>query len=192
RARRRGRSAKVFEGNADLGSPNEEGRRQDGSDPCGKQELHAVGHLDHAAAFADEGLSKMIVRSDYLAIESEVADQIHGPRLGGEKAVGAALDEATVDALGFDHAAEARSFFDQCPGDSGFEEIVGSGQAGYAAADNSHGKPVVGCRLSVAGWGEPVAGCQSPVRRWSLADSAKRHLHNRQPTTDNRQPPFKV
>ncbi len=84
----------------------------------------------------------MIVRADHFVFQAQVPDQVHGPGLGGKKAIGSALDQAAVDLLGLDDAAEPRALLDQCAGDSGFGQVVGGGQAGDSAADDydGHGK----------------------------------------------------
>ena len=50
-------TAKEFEAHADLGAPTEQWRERHRHDFCGNHHHEAVGHLDHAAVFADEGLA---------------------------------------------------------------------------------------------------------------------------------------
>ena len=132
-------SMKILQAHAQLGPPVQQRCRRYGSQFRGNQELHAIGQRDEPSAFPDECVAQVIVRSDDFRGKPQLTDQIHSPRLGGKKAVGAALHHEAFHALGPDDAAQSRLRFEQVRADAGFGEIMRGGEAGNAAAHNGYG-----------------------------------------------------
>ena len=88
--------------------------------------------------FEDVGDAQMIVRSDDLIRQAHFADQIHGPRFGGQKAVGTGFEHAALLDGGLDHAAQLRGFFDQRGANAGLVEVVSGGKSGDSSADDQN------------------------------------------------------
>ena len=80
----------------------------------------------------------MIVGADDLAAHPKLVDQLERGGLGGEEAIGPALDDAALDGPGLNHAAEARPALDQRGSDAGLGQMIGRRKPRDAAADDRY------------------------------------------------------
>jgi hypothetical protein len=77
-----------------------------------------------------------------LISETEGAAEVGGPGFFGDEGVGSGLDNAILDALGAENAAELGRGFEEsvidCAGAAGVFESEGGGESGDAAADDGN------------------------------------------------------
>src|SRR5437016_13440072 len=92
------------------------------------------------AVLLDESDAQVVVGSDHVLGETELADQVHGGGLDGEEAIGAGFDGAAFDVLGLDNTSQARAGFDNCGRRAGFGKVVSGGESADAAADNDYAR----------------------------------------------------
>ena len=143
---------KEFLRHAEFGGPGKKRGESGGQDFRGDHEHEAVGHGDEAAADEDVGFAIGVVGADELIAETERAAEVGGPGLFGDEGIGAGFDDAAVDVLGAEDAAELRGGFVEnvfdCAGAAGFFEGEGGGESGDAAADDCDAGHERGCPAS--------------------------------------------
>jgi hypothetical protein len=105
-----GRMEKLLR-HAQLGLPGKKRRKTRWQNFGGDHEHQAIGHGDEAALGQNVGLAVGIVGADELIAEAKRAAEIGGPRFFGDERVRARFDDASVDRLGAEYAAEARGGF---------------------------------------------------------------------------------
>ena len=75
----------------------------------GHHEHEAIGHHHQLAPGYDVGLALRVVRADELIAQPNLAAEVGSPGLLGEKRIGARFNQAAVDAVGDEHATQARA-----------------------------------------------------------------------------------
>ena len=100
-------------GHANFGAQREERREHRGQNFGGHHEHQAVGHDDETVADDDVGFAVGVIGADELIAEADFAAEVGGPGFFGEKGIGAGFDEAAIDVIGDEDAAEARGGFEQ-------------------------------------------------------------------------------
>ena len=164
-----GRSGEQFGGAGGFGAVGgdggrgEERRTFERGQIGGHHHVEAVGHGDEAAGGIlrcgeeDVGLAGRVVGGDEFGFEAEFDGEFACPGLGGDPAIGAALDGEAAFADGFDEAAEAvggfkQHGFDGCAVAGEAREFVGGGEAGDASSDDGDAfHEVLGSRFEVRG-----------------------------------------
>ena len=154
-----------FARHAEFGGPGKKGGEGGGQDFCGDHEHQAVGHGDEAAIDEDVGFAGGVVRSDELIAEAEGAAKLGGPGLFRDEGIRAGFDDAILDALGAENAAEmgrgfVESVVERAGEAMGFEGESG-GESGDASADDCDAGH--GVRLPESGFRRPASGFWLPV-----------------------------
>ena len=95
-----------FPSHAELGGPGKERGESSGQNFGWDHEHQAVGQRDELATDKNVGLAVSIVGADELIADAERAAEIGGPGLFGDEGIGSGFDDAAVDVLGAENAAE--------------------------------------------------------------------------------------
>ena len=124
-------------------APGKKRREHGGHDLGGHHEHEPVGHHHQLAPDYDVGLALGVVRADELIAQPDLAAEIGGPGLLGEKRIGSGFDQAAVDAVGDQDTAQARAGLEQNVFDGRarpafFFDRVRGREAGDSAADDGN------------------------------------------------------
>ena len=125
---------------AEFRFPAQQAGGEERQNPGGHHHQQPVGQGHEAAALADISDALTIVRADDLIGQPQLANQFESGGLGRQEAIRAGLDGAALDALGLDHAPQARPRFEDGGGHAAPGQIVGGRKPGDAAADDDYAR----------------------------------------------------
>ena len=114
---------KPFRSHADFCSQGKKRRHYGWHYLGGHHEHEPIGHLHQLALGYDVSLALRVVRADKLVAQPDLAAEIRSPGLLSEKRIGSSFDQASLDAIGDEHSAQAWA---------GLEQNVLDGRAGLA------------------------------------------------------------
>ena len=137
-ARFRPGSAQQLHPHSEFRSPAQQAGGEERQNPGGHHHHQPVGQRHEAATLADIGDAETIVRADDLIGQPQLANQFEGGGLGRQETVRPGLDGAALDALGLDHAPQARPRFEDGGGHAAPGQIVSGRKSGDAAADDDY------------------------------------------------------
>ena len=131
----------IFARHAQFGGPGEEAREGRWEKFGRDHEHQAVGQRDEAVLHNDVGFAFAVVRREKLVGDAQFAAERSGGGFLGEKGIGPTFDDAAIDNLGVDDAAETsgcfiKGVFDWLAGATGFLEGPGGAHARDASADD--------------------------------------------------------
>ncbi len=131
------RRMEKFLGHADFRTPGEKRRESGGQDFGRDHEHQAVGDGDESAAHENVGYAIGVVRSDELVAEAESAAEVCGPGFFGNEGIGSSFDDASLDELGAEDAAERGRRFIEGVFDSAGTAMLFEGESGGESGDAS-------------------------------------------------------